>query len=98
MADRVAYIVVVGGDARNDGGDVTGEGHAWNAARIGGHWVLLDATWDAGNVKGDRFEKDYGTEYLFAPPQVQGVTHFPDVGRQQYGTYAGVGEIEAHSR
>jgi len=71
-------IVVVGGDARNDGGDVTGEGHAWNAARIGGRWALLDATWDAGSVKGDRFEKDYGTEYLFAPPPVQGVTHFPD--------------------
>ncbi len=71
-------IVVVGGDARNDGSDVTGEGHAWNAARIGGRWVLLDATWDAGNVEGDRFEKEYGTEYLFPPPPVQGVTHFPE--------------------
>jgi transglutaminase-like putative cysteine protease len=71
-------IVVVGGDARNDGADVTGEGHAWNAARIGGRWALLDATWDAGHVEGDRFEKRYGTEYLFPPPEVQGVTHFPE--------------------
>jgi transglutaminase-like putative cysteine protease len=76
-------IVVIGGDARNDGADLTGEGHAWNAARIGGRWALIDATWDAGNVNGDRFEKEYGTEYLFAPPEVQGVTHFPEQERWQ---------------
>src|SRR6185503_7652354 len=71
-------IVVVGGDARTDGGDLTGEGHAWNAARIGGRWVLLDATWDAGILRDDRFVKQYRTDYLFAPPGVQGVTHFPE--------------------
>jgi hypothetical protein len=76
-------IVVIGGDARSDGADLTGEGHAWNAARIGARWALVDATWDAGNVKGDRFEKEYGTDYLFAPPEVQGVTHFPDEERWQ---------------
>lgn len=76
-------IVVVGGDARNDGADVTGEGHAWNAARIGGRWALLDATWDAGHVDGDRFEKRYGTAYLFPPPEVQGVTHFPEAPEWQ---------------
>jgi transglutaminase/protease-like cytokinesis protein 3 len=70
-------IVVVGGDARTDGRDLTGEGHAWNAARIGGLWTLLDATWDAGAVDGDRFLKGYSTEYLFTPPEVQGLSHFP---------------------
>jgi transglutaminase-like putative cysteine protease len=71
-------IVVVGGDARTDGGDLTGEGHAWNAARIGGRWILLDATWDAGFLKEGRFVKRYSTEFLFTPPEVQGVSHFPE--------------------
>jgi transglutaminase-like putative cysteine protease len=76
-------IVVVPGDARADGGDVTGSGHAWNAARIGGRWALIDTTWDAGRVAPDGFTKEYGTRYLFAPPEVQGVTHFPDDARWQ---------------
>ena len=71
-------IVVVGGDSRTDGGDLSGVGHAWNAARIGGRWVLLDATWDAGPVTDGRFVKRYSTEFLFAPPDVLGLSHFPD--------------------
>lgn len=76
-------IRVVVGDARLDGSDLTGEGHAWNAARIGGAWVLIDATWDAGNVTEGGFEKEYDTDYLFAPPEIQGVTHFPEDPRWQ---------------
>jgi transglutaminase superfamily protein len=76
-------IVVVGGDARTDGRDLTGEGHAWNAARIGGRWTLLDPTWDAGFLKEDRFVKRYSTEFLFAPPEVQGLSHFPEEDRWQ---------------
>jgi transglutaminase/protease-like cytokinesis protein 3 len=76
-------IVVVLGDARQNDGDVTGSGHAWNAARIGGRWTLIDATWDAGRVADQGFTKEYGTRYLFAPPEVQGVTHFPDDPRWQ---------------
>jgi transglutaminase-like putative cysteine protease len=71
-------IVVVGGDSRTDGGDLSGVGHAWNAARIGGRWVLLDATWDAGPVMDGRFVKRYSTDFLFAPPDVLGLSHFPD--------------------
>jgi transglutaminase-like putative cysteine protease len=71
-------IVVVGGDARTGGRDLTGEGHAWNAARIGGRWTLLDATWDAGYLKDGRFVKEYSTEYLFTPAEVHGLSHFPD--------------------
>jgi transglutaminase/protease-like cytokinesis protein 3 len=76
-------VVVVGGDARSDGADVTGEGHAWNAARVGGRWVLLDATWNAGYIDGDRFVKRYTTHYLFTPPEVQGVSHFPEEAQWQ---------------
>jgi transglutaminase-like putative cysteine protease len=76
-------IVVVGGDARTNGRDLSGEGHAWNAARIGARWILLDATWDAGFLRDGRFVKQYATEFLFTPPEVQGLSHFPDETRWQ---------------
>jgi transglutaminase/protease-like cytokinesis protein 3 len=79
-------IVVVGGDARTTGNELTGEGHAWNAARIAGRWTLLDPTWDAGFLKDDRFVKRYSTEYLFTPPEVQGLSHFPEEERWQLRT------------
>jgi transglutaminase-like putative cysteine protease len=79
-------IVVVGGDARTTGNELTGEGHAWNAARIAGRWTLLDATWDAGFLKDGRFEKRYSTEFLFTPPEVQGLSHFPEEDRWQLRT------------
>jgi hypothetical protein len=71
-------ILVVVGDARAPGEDPSGEGHAWNAARLGDRWVLFDATWDAGAVDGDTFTAEYRTDYLMAPPEVFGQTHFPE--------------------
>ena len=71
-------IVVVVGDARTEGGDLTGESHAWNAARIDDVWHLIDATWDAGSTEGRVFTRKYRSDYLFAPPEVFAVTHFPD--------------------
>lgn len=76
-------IVVVLGDARVRGGDVTGEGHAWNAARIADDWALIDATWDAGSVEGRTFTKRYSSSHLFAPPAVFAVSHFPEEPRWQ---------------
>jgi transglutaminase-like putative cysteine protease len=75
--------IVVRGDART-GADGFGDGgHAWNAARLGHEWVLLDATWDSGHVSGREFEKEYSTEYLMAPPAAFGLTHLPDEDRWQ---------------
>ena len=76
-------IVVVLGDARTQGSDVTGEGHAWNAARVADDWHLLDPTWDAGSVDGRTFNKRYSSSYLFAPPAVFAISHFPDEPRWQ---------------
>ncbi|MET0552840.1 MAG: transglutaminase domain-containing protein [Vicinamibacteria bacterium] len=76
-------IRVVVGDARTDGTDLTGEGHAWNVVQIGERWALIDATWDAGSLGEKGFEKKYDTGYLFAPPEIQGVTHFPEDPRWQ---------------
>ena len=71
-------VVVVVGDSRSRGGQISGAGHAWNAAEVNGRWYLIDATWDAGYVNGREFTKQYSTSYLFVPPAVMGVTHFPD--------------------
>jgi transglutaminase-like putative cysteine protease len=77
-------IVYVTGDTREDDGSIKGTGHAWNAVRIDGTWWLLDVTWDAGSRGDDgRFRKDYGTDYLFTPPEVFLTTHLPDDPRWQ---------------
>lgn len=76
-------VVYVHGDARKSGDDVDGASHAWNAVRIEGGWYLLDATWDAGSVDGRTFEKRYRTSYLWTPPEVFGLDHFPTHERWQ---------------
>ncbi len=79
LGDRAGLeIVVVAGDARGSDGTLSGEGHAWNAARLGDRWVLFDATWDAGSVGEGGFKKGYETTFLMSPPEVFGVTHFPE--------------------
>lgn len=74
MGMEVAYIV---GDYRGQFGNLSGEGHAWNAAKIGENWYLIDATWDSGYFENGTFVKQYQTQYLFAPPEVMAVSHFP---------------------
>jgi transglutaminase/protease-like cytokinesis protein 3 len=69
------YIV---GSSRDMGGDVSGQGHAWNAVRVGQRWFLLDATWDAGSVSGSGFNKGYRSDYLLTPPGIFGANHLPD--------------------
>ncbi|MCB9566163.1 MAG: transglutaminase [Myxococcales bacterium] len=71
-------IVVVTGDSRGIGGEISGGGHAWNAAKIDGAWHLLDATWDAGHREGDVFKAEYRTDYLFTPPALMGLSHLPE--------------------
>jgi transglutaminase-like putative cysteine protease len=78
--DEIAYVV---GDARSAQRPMEGEGHAWNAVKIGGGWYLLDATWDAGPIDGSAFKKQYTTEYLFTPPEMFAVTHFPEQAKWQ---------------
>ncbi len=71
-------IVVVTGDSRKRGGEIAGGGHAWNAAKIGERWYLIDSTWDAGHVDGRTFTAEYSTDYLFTPAPLMGITHFPE--------------------
>jgi transglutaminase/protease-like cytokinesis protein 3 len=73
-------IVVVAGDARGGATSdkVTGTGHAWNAAKIKGHWYLIDSTWDAGFTEPKGFTKKYKTDYFLIPPEVMIRNHLPE--------------------
>ncbi len=73
--DEIVYVV---GNVRTSETPVDGMSHAWNAVRIAGAWYLIDPTFDAGYLEGEKFHKEYSSDYLFTPPEVFGVSHFPD--------------------
>jgi len=73
--EEIVYVV---GDARTQTSDLSGQGHAWNAAKVKGQWYLIDATWDSGYVsRAKGFTKNYRTEYLMPPPEVIVISHLP---------------------
>ena len=75
------HVETVVGTARH--GPLDSDGHAWNAIELEDRWFLVDTTWDAGSVEGDTFTRDYRAMYFLVPPEVIGVTHFPDEERWQ---------------
>lgn len=70
--------VVISGHSRGMSGEISGEGHAWNAVEIEGLWYLVDATWDAGASTDGKWGFGYKADYLFTPPAIFGLTHFPE--------------------
>ena len=65
----------VTGKVRDELGMFDGDSHAWNAVRIEDRWFLLDATWNSSH--GGREPRPPSTDYLFTPPAVFGMDHFP---------------------
>jgi Transglutaminase-like superfamily len=80
IGEEIIYVV---GDSRSQTSDLSGQGHAWNAAKILGNWYLIDATWDSGSVDRSGFTKQYKTDYLFPPPAAMAVSHFPEQAEWQ---------------
>ncbi|MGV3625505.1 MAG: transglutaminase domain-containing protein [Archangium sp.] len=76
--DRIVYVT---GDVRNDDGSPVPVGHAWNAVEVKGAWYLMDATWD--DEQSSEGNEVYATDYLFIPPELAGLDHFPDEPRWQ---------------
>jgi hypothetical protein len=76
-------VVYVVGVTRTQDGTIAGQGHAWNAARAGQRWYLIDTTWDSGTVQGKEFTKNFRTSYLMTPPEYFGYTHLPEDPRWQ---------------
>lgn len=54
--------------------------HAWNAVKIGNEWKLLDVTFGAGTVTGEKpaFVFKFNDKYFFADPDTFFLNHFPD--------------------
>lgn len=54
--------------------------HAWNAVKINKEWKLLDTTWAAGVVTGEKpvFAFKFNDGYFFSTPDVFFLNHFPD--------------------
>jgi len=57
--------------------------HAWNAVQIDGKWRLIDATWGAGFIQGDKFVKRFSEFFFLTPPETFIFTHFPQENRWQ---------------
>lgn len=54
--------------------------HAWNAVKIGNEWKLVDATWGAGTVTGQKpqFNFRFNDGYFFTEPDAFFLNHFPE--------------------
>lgn len=54
--------------------------HVWNAVKIGNEWKLLDTTWGAGTVTGEKpeFVFKFNDKYFFSDPDTFFLNHFPD--------------------
>ena len=76
--DRFVYVT---GEVREEHGELAPVGHAWNAVEVKGAWYILDATWD-DPVRNDGSDA-YRTDYLFIPPDLAALNHFPDEPRWQ---------------
>lgn len=75
---RVVYVT---GEVREPEGALATEGHAWNAVELEGAWYLVDATWNDALVAGGG--SHYRLDYLFIPPALAVLDHFPDEPRWQ---------------
>ena len=70
--------IFIGGLVRQEDDNIDGNSHAWNAIEIDGMWQLVDTTWDSPHAKRDQRMARYSTDYLFTPPTVFALDHFPD--------------------
>jgi len=53
--------------------------HAWNAVKVDGEWLLLDATWGAGytDPQVKRFTRRVSDGFFFTSPDIFAQTHLP---------------------
>jgi hypothetical protein len=49
--------------------------HEWNSVKIGDAWYLMDPTWGAGTVNGDRYNPDLKPWYFLTQPQQFALEH-----------------------
>ena len=52
--------------------------HAWNAVKIDGKWIILDATWGAGFERNGRWIREFNDYFFNMPKENIFKTHYPD--------------------
>ena len=73
---------VIKGYVRNDVNEIgkipNTTNHAWNAVKINGKWVILDATWAAGYEYNARWIQKFNDYYFNIPKNKIFKTHYPE--------------------
>lgn len=57
--------------------------HSWNAVKLDDCWHLVEPTWGAGALQGNKFKKGYREYFFLTPPEEFIFTHFPVESRWQ---------------
>ena len=73
---------VIKGNVRNDAREIgvipNDTNHAWNAVKIDGNWLILDATWAAGYEYNGKWIRDFNEYFYNMPKNKIFKTHYPD--------------------
>lgn len=52
--------------------------HVWNAVKVDGEWRVIDATWGAGYVDRNGFQRDQSDLFFLIPPEQAVLSHFDE--------------------
>ncbi|MCR2746072.1 transglutaminase domain-containing protein [Limnobacter parvus] len=74
---KTIYGLAKGGavSARRNGKAVN---HVWNAVKVNGEWRVIDATWGAGYVGNEGFQRDQSDLFFLIPPEQAVLSHFDE--------------------
>lgn len=64
-------------DSREIGKPSNSPNHAWNAVKIDGKWLILDATWAAGSIYNNNWIRKFNDYFFDMPKDKMFKTHFP---------------------
>ena len=73
---------IINGYGKNNEKEILQKGnpnHSWNAIKIDGEWLFIDATWSSGMYKMEerKFVKDYDDTYFLVRPELFLLNHYP---------------------
>lgn len=82
LAERMGlHSAIITGYAKGLGhlvGDSSNANHAWNGVKINNSWYLIDATWGAGTINNNQFQRQFNPHYFATPPKQLIYSHFPE--------------------
>lgn len=73
---------VIKGNVRSNSNEIgkieNSTNHAWNAVKINGDWIILDATWAAGYEYNGKWIRKFNNYFFNMPKEKIFKTHFPE--------------------